>query len=295
MLTEYNILYQTHNTYEAPVTEALFEFLVSPCADATQTVTKLIFFNSLGLEVYHHKNTFGFQRHCIRSVKPFTELQFTMQATVLKASPKIIGPMLTSGAEEEAILASREVYIDHHLFLEFGKYTTIEEQHTGLILKKRPDQSVYNYLWDLKQHIYNLLAYEEDTTNVHTTVTEVLELKRGVCQDYAHLFIAMARRNGIPCRYVSGYLNQGVNLLGGAVMHAWAEGFIPGYGWFGFDPTNNLAANHNHIKTAHGVDYSDCSPIKGILKTNGANHTEYKVVVTPNPQSLVMDQMQQMQ
>jgi transglutaminase-like putative cysteine protease len=81
---------------------------------------------------------------------------------------------------------------------------------------------------------------------------------------------------------VSGYLNQGGNLVGSAVMHAWAECFIPGFGWFGFDPTNNLLAGVDHIKAAHGVDYSDCSPLKGILKTNGENQTTYKVNVIPN-------------
>ena len=279
MLTEYNIVYHTHNTYEAPVQEALFEFLVSPCPDATQTITKVTFYNSLGVEVYHHKNTFGFQRDCIRSVKPFTELEFSMTATVLKAQPTPIGPLQMTFAEEEALLQARDFYIDHHLFLEFGKYTTIDEQYADQILKKQSDQSVYNYLWQLNQHINGMLEYDTDPTDVHTTASEVLELGKGVCQDYAHLFIAMARHNHIPCRYVSGYLNQGPNLQGGAVMHAWAEGLIPGYGWYGFDPTNNYVTDVNHIKTAHGVDYSDCSPIKGILKTNGGNSTDYKVEV----------------
>jgi transglutaminase-like putative cysteine protease len=124
-----------------------------------------------------------------------------------------------------------------------------------------------------------MLKFDPEPTNVHTTATEVLELGKGVCQDYTHIFLAIARRNRIPCRYVSGYLNQGGKLMGSAVMHAWAETYIPGYGWCGFDPTNNLMADSNYIKAAHGSDYSDCSPIKGVLKTSGYHRTDYQVKV----------------
>jgi transglutaminase-like putative cysteine protease len=126
-----------------------------------------------------------------------------------------------------------------------------------------------------------MLEFDPEPTNVHTTVCEAIELGKGVCQDFTHLFVAIARKNRIPCRYVSGYLNQGGNLIGSAAMHAWVEAFIPGNGWHGFDPTNNLLVDMNYIKTAHGVDYSDCSPIKGVLKTSGDNKTSYNVKVRP--------------
>jgi transglutaminase-like putative cysteine protease len=110
-------------------------------------------------------------------------------------------------------------------------------------------------------------------------VCEAIDLGKGVCQDFTHLFVAIARKNRIPCRYVSGYLNQGGGVVGAAAMHAWVEAFVPGNGWHGFDPTNNLLIDKNYIKTAHGVDYSDCSPIKGVLQTSGENHTKYQVKV----------------
>jgi len=67
-------------------------------------------------------------------------------------------------------------------------------------------------------------------------------------------------------------------------MHAWTEAFIPGVGWMGFDPTNNLRVDENYIKVSHGADYTDCAPIKGVLKTKGENKTSYKVVVTQQQQ-----------
>ena len=102
----------------------------------------------------------------------------------------------------------------------------------------------------------------------------------GVCQDFTHLFLAIARKHKIPARYTSGYLHQGNGFKGDSQMHAWVECYIPEKGWLGFDPTNDLIALENHVKVAHGKDYQDCAPIKGILHTaSAANQTEYSVEV----------------
>jgi transglutaminase-like putative cysteine protease len=149
------------------------------------------------------------------------------------------------------------------------------------VLFRQEGQSVFDFLQQLNTYIYYMLQFDPVPTHVHTTVNEVLELGRGVCQDYTHLFLTMARLNKIPCRYVSGYLNQGGDLIGSAVMHAWVEALLPNQGWFGFDPTNNLLTDVNYIKAAHGADYSDCSPIRGVLRTAGDHQTDYGVKVIP--------------
>lgn len=279
--TTYQIEYHTHNRYEAPVTEALFEFLVAPCADESQTVSNVSYKNSLDAELFHHVNPFGFQVTSVRAVKPFTEFEFRMQATVEKKEQSYINHGQLSVAEERRALTDPQLYIDQHWYLELTKYTSIAEEYFEWLLARGEDQFTFNFLYQLNQYVHQLLAFDPDPTDVHTTASEVIELRKGVCQDYTHVFLGIARRNGIPSRYVSGYLNQGGSLVGAAVMHAWAEAYIPGMGWCGFDPTNNLLADKNHIKAAHGVDYSDCSPIKGVLKTAGENHTAYHVTVLP--------------
>jgi transglutaminase-like putative cysteine protease len=269
--------------YEKQVTDAYFEFIVAPYKDVTQEVTRLSFTNTLGEEIYFHSNPFGFQVACVRTVKPFTDFAFCMKATVEKVqhNPYIFSQL--SLEEEQSMLLSRDFYIDHHWFLEYSKYTTISDVYTDHILYRRQEQPVFEFLRQLNEYIYDMLEFDTDPTDVHTTADEVIFLKKGVCQDYTHLFLMMARKNQIPCRYVSGYLNPGkTNFLGTAVMHAWAEAFIPGHGWLGFDPTNNLLADVNHIKAAHGADYSDCSPIKGVLKTVGSHTTDYQVKVIPH-------------
>ncbi|WP_051360029.1 transglutaminase-like domain-containing protein [Adhaeribacter aquaticus] len=281
MTTTYEITYSTHNTYEEDVREALFSFLVIPCQDETQKLKSLRFSNSLQLEAFQYQNTFGFEVAQLYNARPFKELGFQMIATVEKEHRFLPFGNYYSLQEEQSLLQDYNFYIEHHLFLGTGYYTTIDQVYTDKVLIRQENESVYNYLNRLNLYVYQMLEFDPEPTHVCTTVNEVLKLGKGVCQDFTHLFIALARRNKIPCRYVSGYLNQGLNLTGTAVMHAWAEAFIPGFGWQGYDPTNNLLADFNYIKVAHGCDYNDCSPLKGVLKTNGRQKTTYGVKVYP--------------
>lgn len=119
----------------------------------------------------------------------------------------------------------------------------------------------------------DLLEYESGATQVGTTVTEIFEHRRGVCQDYAHLALAAYRAVGLPARYVSGYL-YAVDSSSGAQpeeqdeievsTHAWVEVAIPGHGWWGLDPTNQLVVGERHVKIGHGRDYEDVMPLRGV-------------------------------
>ncbi len=141
------------------------------------------------------------------------------------------------------------------------------------------DKPIFFNLQRLMHWVYKELFYTPNVTCVDTRLEEVIRLKKGVCQDFSHLFIAIARVNGIPSRYVSGYLHQGHGYFGDSQMHAWTECFIPGLGWIGFDATNNIIANEDHIKVAHEKDYRDCFPFQGIIYTRGENHTQHLVQV----------------
>jgi hypothetical protein len=283
MTTQYYIEYNTHNIYETVVNEAVFDFLVGPCQDATQVVKEINFRSSVGGEIFRCSNEFGFGLACVRITHPFKEFRFWMKATVEKYHQDPYRHGHLSVEDESAILASHDFYINHHLYLGFNNYTTITDAYLDRLLFRQPDEFTYNFLSQLNSHVHQMLEYDLEPTNVHTTVSEAIKLRKGVCQDFTHLFVAIARRNHIPCRYVSGYLNQGGSLIGSAAMHAWVEAFVPGKGWYGFDPTNNLLVDENYIKTAHGVDYSDCNPIKGVLKTSGENRTSYHVKVKTKP------------
>jgi transglutaminase-like putative cysteine protease len=130
---------------------------------------------------------------------------------------------------------------------------------------------------DLTGRIHREFRFDTKATEVSTPVQTFFEKRRGVCQDFAHLQIACMRSMGLPARYVSGYLRTmpprgRPRLVGADASHAWCSVYSPGAGWVDFDPTNNCVPSDGHITVAWGRDYSDVSPIHGVL-LGGARHT----------------------
>jgi transglutaminase-like putative cysteine protease len=126
----------------------------------------------------------------------------------------------------------------------------------------------------LMDAIHEAVAYTPGTTTTETTAEEALAAKTGVCQDHAHIFISAARLMNVPSRYVSGYL-----LMEGqeeqVATHAWAEAHIPGLGWVGFDPANNVCPDDRYVRIASGLCYRDCAPISGMrIGTGGDGPSE---------------------
>ena len=140
----------------------------------------------------------------------------------------------------------------------------------------------------LMAKIFKEFKFDPEATTVSTPVMEVLEKKRGVCQDFAHLMIACLRALGLSARYVSGYLLTRPppgkpRLIGADASHAWVSVYAPGFGdnWVDFDPTNNLLPNTEHITIAVGRDFGDISPLRGIILGGGGAEPEVEVTVTP--------------
>ena len=133
---------------------------------------------------------------------------------------------------------------------------------------------------DLCHRIYTEFHYDKRATTVATSVAEVLESKRGVCQDFAHFMIACLRSLGLAARYVSGYLKSGA-LIGSQASHAWVSVFSPGVGWLDLDPTNDQLVNGNHVTLAWGRDYSDVAPVNGVALGGGEQVINVSVAVAP--------------
>ena len=133
---------------------------------------------------------------------------------------------------------------------------------------------------NLMQYIYSIFEYDAGATDVMTTASQAFSLKRGVCQDFSHVMLAVLRAKGIPARYVSGYLyvDENSGLIGDIATHAWVEVMIPGIGWIGLDPTNNVEVLENHIILCIGRDYTDVSPVEGVY-TGGKHDLTVKVNV----------------
>lgn len=130
----------------------------------------------------------------------------------------------------------------------------------------------------LSTKLHAEIKYVPGVTTISTSPTEVLETRRGVCQDFAHFMISCLRSRGLPARYVSGYLRTnatqaegGEKLVGDAASHAWVAVWSPPYGWIEFDPTNGCFAGTDHIAVAWGRDFGDVSPLRGVI-LGGADH-----------------------
>ena len=149
-----------------------------------------------------------------------------------------------------------------------------------------PGQPVLAAALDLTQRIYRDFKFDRKATTIATPLEEVLKNRRGVCQDFAQLEIACLRSIGIPARYVSGYLETQPppgkpRLVGADASHAWVSLFCPGTGWIDLDPTNNVMPSTRHITLAWGRDYSDVSPIRGVILGSGEHSLKVSVDVLP--------------
>ena len=138
----------------------------------------------------------------------------------------------------------------------------------------------------LMQKIFSEFTFDAEATQVATPLVEVLERRRGVCQDFAHLMLACVRSRGLAARYISGYLLTQPppgqpRLIGADASHAWVSVFCPVLGWVDFDPTNNVQPALEHITLAWGRDFSDVSPLRGVILGGGSHDPEVRVTVMP--------------
>ena len=134
----------------------------------------------------------------------------------------------------------------------------------------------------IMRYVHRNFSYVPCSTSVNTHMLEVIQQRRGVCQDFAHVMLGMCRAMKIPARYVSGYIYNGPadQLLGAQASHAWCEVYLPELGWRGLDPTNNQQADDRYVNVAFGRDYADIVPIKGNYKGTREKTMRVDVAVT---------------
>lgn len=136
-------------------------------------------------------------------------------------------------------------------------------------------------LLSLNHLLHRAIAYDAASTRVDSPIDEALEHRRGVCQDYTHIMLALVRHYlRIPCRYVSGYLfHSRADTSADGASHAWLDVLLPELGWVGFDPTNDTVVGERHIEVAVGRDYSDVPPTRGMYKGNAGSELAVSVRV----------------
>lgn len=153
-----------------------------------------------------------------------------------------------------------------------------------------PGRPILEAVRDLTSRIHEGFSYDQKATTVRTGLEEVLEHRRGVCQDFAHVQIGCLRSCGLAARYVSGYLRTDpppgkARLVGADASHAWVSAYCGPVGWVAMDPTTNVPVGRDHVTVAFGRDYNDACPIQGVVVGGGEHQMKVAVDVHPEPSS----------
>jgi transglutaminase-like putative cysteine protease len=221
---------------------------------------------SSGLKPHTYMDGFGNHVHYFNLVRPHSRLHVLGRSVVETG----LGPDPDSGEElVQDFLRFRSPVKNVDGVRELAARHAIDDPLS-------PD-AVEQALDELTMTIGREFTYDRAVTNVSTAVDDVLALRAGVCQDFAHLFIAVARAMGVPARYVSGYIHFPGERGATTASHAWAEGWIPGKGWVGYDATRPIRTTENHVRLAVGRDYSDAAPTRGIYVGSAAGTMEVSV------------------
>jgi transglutaminase-like putative cysteine protease len=187
----------------------------------------------------------------------------------------------------------RDALLDEHYdWLSASQYCPLLPALGELIsmAESRCDWTARGFAESAAERIHEQFTYKPGATHVHSSVEDCLATQAGVCQDFAHLLIAILRQRGIPARYVSGYLvpRQAVdaqaameNIIGGQASHAWVQAYIPETGWIGLDPTVGKFVDEQHIVVARGRDYGDVPPVRGVYKGHAGQSLSVDVLVRP--------------
>jgi len=263
-----DIRYRCSFEYAELVHESQNELRACPVSDHRQTVLGYRVSTIPASRVFSFDDYWGTRVDTFGVREPHIYLEVVAEATVeTRSTPLVTTTPTLDALSDPAFVQEHWEYLERTPHADWG----------GAIAKEAATQveltgpEVVSVALGIHRRVGALLSYRPGTTYVGVEVDELLDRRQGVCQDYAHLAVAMCRSVGIPARYVSGYLFTDDDATGQDVdsdevqvqTHAWFEAAVPGYGWLALDPTNRQAVGLRHVKIGHGRDYDDVSPLRG--------------------------------
>jgi len=259
----------TRFEYDDPVYESATEVRLHPSArpDALQRCLSFDIQVNPQVNIFHYTDYFGSIVHHFNVLQSLERLTVTTRALVET------GPGWLPAAEWAHVL--------YHDYLSESKYVRIDDTIRELASAFQDTQVPFEMAERLCRHIHETFVYEKGVTDTNSTSAEVVALRQGVCQDFAHVMIAACRAAGVPARYVSGYAYFGPDTEGQErASHAWCEiyaGQSSGY-WIGFDPTHeDVFVDERYVRIGAGRDYADLAPVRGTYKGTGKARLDVSV------------------
>jgi len=185
---------------------------------------------------------------------------------------RVSGEVVTT--DTSGVLAGTIERLPPEVYLRSTPLTAVDEALADLArdIEAGEGADPLDRLHALLRRLYQSIAFDTGATNATTVGAAAYALRRGVCQDFAHIFIGVARRMGSPARYVSGHLARSDGRVEQDAAHAWAEAHVPGLGWIGFDPANGICASERHVRIGTALDYLGAAPVRGSRVGGGAEH-----------------------
>lgn len=278
----FRVTHQTEYQYGEPVRDSFGELRVRPLETLYQKIASRELTIEPQTTVEQYQDYFGNKVEFFSL--PFLHRKLSIRSTteVITENQSISAQLLgVPVGEVRQILNPRRWEVFDYLQSSFH----VHLKAIPLVVRKKfchPYQTIRDALLEVNAWIFENFRYQSGVTDVNSSVGDVLQKQAGVCQDFSHLMLALLRANGLPARYVSGYIEPhdptqpGNDLVGAAASHAWVEVALPGGQWWGLDPTNNQIAGERHIKVAVGRDYRDVTPLRGSYQGGG----EQKLSVT---------------
>jgi transglutaminase-like putative cysteine protease len=247
-----HISHLTSYLYETPATGVIQTLRLTPRNHDGQYVARWRIDVSTDCRLDQHQDAFGNVTHAFTADGPLRELTVTVEGEVETRDTQGV----VRGAVERfpPSLYLRETALTSP---DAGIASFAEDSH------RRAGDSPLNVLHVMLERLHNDMSYDTVPTQVSTPAAEAFALKRGVCQDLTHVFIAAARSLEIPARYVGGYFHRDDGVIDQEAGHAWAEAFVPELGWVAFDAANGLCATDAHVRVAVGLDYLSAAPLRG--------------------------------
>src|ERR1700691_4765734 len=286
----YSIRHLTKFRYSEYVSESLMEARMQPRSDGPQRCLTFQLMVHPRTRVQFYRDYLGNTVHHFDVPGRHKQLSIVADALVDVQSIPVLPASLgeAAWAELDEMVAAGD-YIEMLMPSHFGQSSELLErfaQELGVESREKARRrDPLHLMLDLNAELYSKIAYVPKSTRVDSPIDHALESRQGVCQDFAHIMIGLARRIGVPCRYVSGYLfhkaGDKTRSAEGAT-HAWVEALLPGLGWVGLDPTNNVLAGERHVRPSVGRDYADVPPTKGVFKGSADSQLLVAVHVAPS-------------
>ena len=278
----YHIEHISHYRYQLPARGSVMALCLQPRQDEQQ---KLKMFNMTiapATALNNEQDSFGNYHHYFSIHRGHHELIITMCAEVELQPPKPPPDSFKDNAWQELLRWQNSfAYWD---FMQPSVLTATSATLTAFMQENgiAPTSDPLSSLQQLNTKLFECFQYLPGSTSVESTIDHILATRQGVCQDYAHVMIAIARAWGIPSRYVSGYLyttGQQHEQAASNATHAWVECLLPTLGWVGFDPTNCSNSDTRHVRIAIGRDYRDVPPTRGTRQGGGNTQLDVEVKV----------------